>query len=38
MEKGISTQKQHEAQRTRSGFVRDILTGDAWQSLELAAA
>lgn len=38
MEKGISTQKQHDTQRVRSGHVRDILTGDAWQSLELAAA
>ena len=38
METGIKKQKQHEAQRTRSGFVRDILTGDAWQSLELVAA
>ena len=38
LEKGTKKQNQHEAQRRRSDDVRDILTGDAWQSLEMAAA
>ena len=33
-----STQKQHDTQRKRSDMVRDVLTSEAWQTLEGVAA
>ena len=38
MEKGTSTQRQHDVQRQRADKVRDVLTSDAWLSLEGVAA
>lgn len=38
MEKGTSTQRQHDVQRQRADKVRDVLTSDAWLSLEEVAA
>ena len=38
MEKGTSTQRQHDVQRQRADKVRDVLTSDAWLSLEGIAA
>ena len=38
LEKGREKQKQHDAQRKRADMVRDVLTSDAWQTLEGIAA
>lgn len=38
MEKGTKTQRQHDVQRQRADKVRDVLTSDAWLSLEGVAA
>lgn len=38
LEKGSTNQKTHDVQRQRADKVRDILSGDAWQSLEMVAA
>ena len=38
LEKGREKQKQHDAQRKRADMVRDVLTSDAWQTLEGPAA
>lgn len=38
LEKGTSTQKQHDTQRKRADIVRDVLAGDAWKVLEQVAA
>ena len=38
LEKGREKQKQHDAQRKRADMVRDVLTSDAWQTLEGTAA
>ena len=38
MEKGRLTQRQHDVQRQRSDRVREVLTSDAWASLEGVAA
>jgi hypothetical protein len=38
LEKGREKQKQHDAQRKRADMVRDVLTSEAWQTLEGIAA
>ena len=38
LEKGREKQKQHDAQRKRADMVRDVLTSEAWQTLEGVAA